>query len=43
MEEDIDRLGNSVAELVTLTVSALTALRVLAVSQPVWNIMFIIY
>ena len=35
LQEDVDWLGNSVAQLVTLTVSALTALRVLAVSQSV--------
>ena len=37
LQEDVDWLGNSVAQLVTLTVSALTALGVLAVSEPVLN------
>ena len=35
LQEDVDWLGNSVAKLVVLTVSALTALRILAVSESV--------
>ena len=35
LQEDIDWLGHSVAQLVALTVSALAALGVLAVSEPV--------
>ena len=35
LQEDVDGLGDGVAQLVALTVAALTALRVLAVSQSV--------